>query len=127
MLGLSILPPEIPIIRNDEVTKDLNRSYPNAIDGDAVMFLGPDDGVELWVKYGSQWTPGWAPGSGPGMTMEARPDYKRIIADLTDVWATGGRSSVVKTGVTTSTGGINTGNLALIGLLGLLLLRGALK
>jgi hypothetical protein len=60
------------------------------------------------------------------MTMEARPDYKRIIADFTDVWATGGRPSVVKTGVTTTTG-IDAGKLAIIGLLGFLLLRGAFK
>jgi hypothetical protein len=60
------------------------------------------------------------------MTMEARPDYKRIIADFTDVWATGGRPSVVKTGITTASG-IGTGHIVLLGLLGLLLLRGAVR
>ena len=124
MLGSSIVSEEFPITRNDAVTEDLNRSYPNAIDGYAVMFLGPSDGVELWVKYGSQWQPGWPPGSGPGMTMEFRPDYKRIIADLTNVWGPG--PNVVKTGGTTTTG-IDAGKIAIIGLLGFLLLRGTFK
>lgn len=130
MLGSTPLPPDErpnippPTTWNDQVTADLNKTYPNAIDGDAVMFLGPTDAPELWVKYGSQWQPGWLPGSGPGMTMEARPDYKRIIADLTNVWGPG--PNVVKTGGTTTTG-IDAGKIAIIGLLGFLLLRGAIK
>jgi len=125
MLGSSIIPPQVPIIWNDEVTRDLNRSYPNAIDGDAVVFLGPSDATELWVKYGSEWKRGWAPGSGPGMTMEIRQDYKRIIADLTQDFTPGLPDSVGKI-VTTATS-VNAGHLALIGLLGFLLLRGAIK
>jgi len=61
----------------------LKTDYPNAIDGDAVVFFGPTDAPELWVKYGSTWQRGWVPGSGPGMTAEYRPDYKRIIEDQT--------------------------------------------
>jgi hypothetical protein len=78
MLGTSQLPPEmranaaIPLTYNDQITIEFNKTYPNAIDGDAVVFFGPSDAIELWVKYGSIWSPGWAPGSGPGMTMEIR-------------------------------------------------------
>ena len=125
MLGSSLPPPQVPIIRGDEVTRDLNRFYPNAIDGDAVVYPGPGDAPELWVKYGSTWSPGWAPGTGPGMTMEYRPDYKRIIADLTQD-STPGLPSTVGKMVTTATS-VNAGHLALIGLLGFLLLRGAIK
>jgi len=125
MLGSSLLSPQVPIIWGDEVTRDLNRSYPNAIDGDAVIFPGPSDADELWVKYGSEWQRGWAPGSGPGMTMEARPGYKRIIADLTQSFGTGLPPTVEKI-VTTATS-VDAGKLALIGLLGFLLLRGAVR
>jgi len=108
---------------NDSMTRQFNKTYPNAIDGDAVVFFGPTDAPELWVKYGSQWQPGWAPGSGPGMTMEARPDYKQIIDDQTRLGDP--RISVEKI-VTTATS-VDAGKLALIGLLGFLLLRGAIK
>ena len=107
------------------VSMDLNKTYPNAIDGDAVIFEGPSDAAELWIKNGSQWNRGWAPGSGPGMTMEARPDYKRIIADLTQDLTSGLSPNVGKI-VTTATS-VDAGQLALIGLLGFLLLRGAVK
>ena len=110
---------------NDSMTREFNKTYPNAIDGDAVVFFGATDAPELWVKYGSQWQPGWAPGSGPGMTMEARPDYKRIIDDQTKAWTPGLPDSVGKI-VTTATS-VDAGKLALIGLLGFLLLRGAIK
>jgi hypothetical protein len=110
---------------NDLITRDLNKTYPNAIDGDAVVFFGPTDGIELWVKYGSKWSPGWAPGTGPGMTMEARQDYKRIIDDQTRSDGPGFLpTDQIK--VTTATS-VNAGQLALIGLLGFLLLRGAIK
>jgi len=59
------------------------------------------------------------------MTMEARPDYKRIIADLTQDFTPGLPDSVGKI-VTTATS-VNAGQFALIGLLGFLLLRGAIK
>ena len=125
MLGSSLPDPQVPIIWGDEVTKDLNRLYPNAIDGDAVIFEGPSDDVELWIKNGSQWNRGWAPGSGPNMTMEARPDYKRIIADLTQDLTSGLSPNVGKI-VTTATS-VDAGKLALFGLIGFLLLRGAIK
>jgi len=115
---------------NDEVTRVFNQTYPNAIDGDAVIFFGALDRPELWVKYGSTWSPGWLPGSGPGMTMEARPDYKRIIDDQTKLGDPRLQKFDPITGlpvVDFPTGGISAGNLALIGLLGFLLLRGAIK
>jgi hypothetical protein len=59
------------------------------------------------------------------MTMEARPDYKRIIGDLTQAWTPGLPPTVGKI-VTTATS-VDAGQLALIGLLGFLLLRGAIK
>ena len=122
MLGSSL---PAPPTWNDEVTRDLNKTYPKAVDGDAVVFYGPSDAPELWVKYGSEWQRGWAPGSGPGMTMEARPDYKRIIDDQTQAWTPGLPPTVGKI-VTTATS-VDAGKLALIGLLGFLLLRGAIK
>jgi hypothetical protein len=57
------------------------------------------------------------------MTMEARPDYKQIIDDQTRLGDP--RISVEKI-VTTATS-VDAGKLALIGLLGFLLLRGAIK
>jgi hypothetical protein len=122
MLGSNPIP---PLTWNDEVTRDLNKTYPKAVDGDAVVFYGPSDATELWIKNGSQWDRGWAPGSGPGMTMEARPDYKRIIADLTQSLGPGLPPTVEK--IVTTTTSVDVGKLALIGLLGLLLLRGAVK
>jgi hypothetical protein len=110
---------------DDQVSQDLNKTYPNAIDGDAVIYFGATDGQELWVKYGTRWQLGWAPGSGPGMTAEARPDYKRIIADLTQQM-TPGLPPTVGRPVTTATG-VSTGHIVLFGLLGLFLLRGAIK
>jgi len=137
MLGTSPLPPDMP--DPFYVPAFLKTDYPNAIDGDAVVFFGPSDAPELWVKYGSTWQRGWPPGSrdlGPGMvmTMEARPDYKRIIDDQTkrSPWSAPGipletKSVTMPTvGFTTATN-VDAGKLALIGLIGFLLLRGAIK
>jgi hypothetical protein len=77
MLGSS------PTQYDSELSSNLNKQYPNAVDGDAVVFFGPTDAPELMVKYSGYWQRGWPPGSPPGMTMEARPDYKRIIDDQT--------------------------------------------
>jgi hypothetical protein len=77
MLGTSPLPSE------PYFPPYLKTNYPNAIDGDAVIIIGPADDPQLWVKYGSTWQRGWTPGAGPGMTMEYRPNYKRIIDDQT--------------------------------------------
>jgi hypothetical protein len=139
MLGSSILPPEYPITRifekllaqnpsmnwNDEVTRVFNQTYPNAIDGDAVIFFGPLNAREIWVKYGSTWSLGDLPGSrdlkpGESMTMKIRLPVIRIIDDETK------SVTMPSVGVTTATS-VNAGQLALIGLLGFLLLRGAVK
>ena len=110
---------------NDEVTKVFNQTYPNAIDGDAVVFFGPTGFSEIWVKYGSRWLLGDLPGSrdlktGESMTMEIRAPVIRIIDDETK------SVTMPSVGVTTTTS-VNAGQLALIGLLGFLLLRGAIK
>ena len=139
MLGSSIVPPEYPITRifekllaqnpsmnwNDEVTRVFNQNYPNAIDGDAVIFFGPLNVREIWVKYGSTWSPGDLPGSrdlkpGESMKIEIRLPVIRIIDDETKPF------TMLSVGVTTATS-VNAGQLALIGLLGFLLLRGAIK
>ena len=127
MLGMSPLP-NVP--SEPYVPSFLKTGYPNAIDGDAVVFFGDTDAPELWVKYGSTWKQGWVPGGGPGATMEYRPDYKRIIDDRTKLGDPRLRNFDPITGlpvVDFPTGGISAGNLALIGLLGFLLLRGAIK
>jgi hypothetical protein len=139
MLGSSIVPPEYPITRifekllaqnpsmnwNDEVTRVFNQTYPNAIDGDAVIFFGPLNAREIWVKYGSTWSLGDLPGSrdlkpGESMTTEIRLPVIRIIEDETKSF------TMPSVGITTATS-VNAGQLALIGLLGFLLLRGAIK
>jgi hypothetical protein len=102
MLGESILAPET------ESSKALNIQYPKSIDGDAVVLIGPTDAEQTWVKYGGQWNPFVR-----GTTNEAFSP-KRIIADLTGAFSSPATS-------------INAGQLALIGLLGFLLLRGAIK
>jgi hypothetical protein len=92
-------------------------------DGDAILQTGPTDIPETWV-YGPC---GWSPGT----------TYKRIILDRRIAVIPNQYDETRKklgldpiTGlpvVDFSTGGINAGNLALIGLLGFLLLRGAVK
>jgi len=111
----------------------LNTNYPKAIDGDGVLILGPSDEDEMWIKSGSIWVRGDVPGS-QRMTMEYRPSAKRIIDDQRKVWASPAPVEQTKfdpiTGLTVvdfPTGGVSAGNLALIGLLGFLLLRGAIK
>jgi hypothetical protein len=56
------------------------------------------------------------------MTLEYRPTAKRIIYNQFSF----GDPRIDKTGMTKSSG-ISTGHIALIGLLGFLLLRGAIK
>jgi hypothetical protein len=131
MLGLSPLPPEMrtnqltPAIPSAPYFPDfLNPTYPNAVEGDGVLIAGPSDAPEMWVKSGSIWVRGDVPGS-QRMTMEYRPSAKRIIDDQSNVWTPGLPSTVGKM-VTTATN-VDAGKLALIGLIGFLLLRGAIK
>jgi len=119
MLGLTPALPSAPYFPSF-----LNSTYPNAVDGDGVLILGPSDAPEMWIKSGSIWVRGDVPGS-ERMTMEYRPTAKRIIDDQTNVWTPGLPDSVEKI-VTTATS-IDAGKLALIGLLGFLLLRGAVR
>ena len=71
-LALSPLPPE------SEDSKALNIQYPKAIDGDAVVLLGPFDGEETWLKYGGQWNI---------VTVNTRFLVKRIIDNLTGAFS----------------------------------------
>jgi hypothetical protein len=105
MLASSLPAPE------SEDSKALNIQYPKAIDGDAIVLLGPADEHQTWVKYGGRWdlTSG-----------DDRFPVKRIIADLTGVFS-------FSTGGGTTATSVDAGKLALIGLLGYLLLRGAIK
>jgi hypothetical protein len=100
-LGLSPLQPE------SESSKAFNIQYPNAIDGDAIVSLGPGDGQETWVKFGGRWNI-FVRG------MDELYSPKRIIADLTGAFSS-------------PAPGFDAGKLALIGLVGLLLLRRAIK
>jgi hypothetical protein len=116
MLGSSPLPPE------SEDSKALNIQYPKAINNDAVVLSGPDDRDQTWVKFGGRWNV-----FERGMDELYSP--KRIIADLTRSFSYPTNLDPI-TGlpvVDFPTGGISAGNLALIGLLGFLLLRGAIK
>jgi len=99
MLGESIVSPET------ENSKALNIQYPKSIDGDAVVLIGPSDAEQTWVKYGGQWNIS---------SGDDRFPVKRMIADLTGAFSSPATS-------------VNAGQLALIGLLGFLLLRGAVK
>lgn len=83
----------------------MNIQYPKAIDGDAVVLIGPTDAEETWLKYGGQWNRD---------PVDVRFPVKRIIANLTGAFSS-------------PTTGIDAGKLALIGLLGFLLLRGAIR
>jgi hypothetical protein len=114
MLGESIVSPET------ESSKALNIQYPKAIDGDAIVLLGPSDEEQTWVKYGGQWNPFVR-----GRSNEAFSP-KRIIADLTGAFSSPTTVFMPSVGVTTATS-VDAGQLALIGLLGFLLLRGAVK
>ena len=113
-LGSSLPPPEQPY------SKELNIKYPKAIDGDAIVLRGPNYEALTWVKYGGQWdiTSG-----------DDRFPVKRILEDSIGV----SKSPIDLDPITGlpvvdfPTGGISAGNLALIGLLGFLLLRGAIK
>ena len=116
MLGSSLPSPE------SEDSKALNIQYPKAINNDAVVLLGPGDQEQTWVKFGGQWNI-----FERGMNEAFSP--KRIIADLTGPFSYPTKFDPI-TGlpvVDFPTGGISAGNLALIGLLGFLLLRGAIK
>lgn len=86
-------------------SQSLNKSYPNAIEGDGVYFFGPTDAPEMWVKTGSGWEQGTP---------------KRIIFDE----VSRGDPRLVGTGMTKSSG-IGTGHIVLLGLLALYLLRGS--
>ena len=101
MLGLSLPAPE------SEDSKALNIQYPKAINNDAVVLIGPGDEEQTWVKFGGQWNI-----FERGMDELYSP--KRIIANLTGAFSS-------------PTPSVNAGQLALIGLLGFLLLRGAIK
>jgi hypothetical protein len=94
--GSSILAPE------SEDSKALNRQYPSAIDGDAVVLLGPTDAEQTWVKYGGRWSIGRG---------DDRFPIKRIISNLTGAFSSPKPS-------------VGTGHIVLLGLLGLFLLRG---
>jgi len=98
-------------------------------DGDAILQTGPSDADETWV-YGPC---GWNPGT----------TYKRVILDRRLSWfehqydesrkklgldpITGLPVVDFLTGGGTTATSVNAGQLALIGLLGFLLLRGAIK
>jgi hypothetical protein len=99
MLGSSIAAPE------SEDSKAFNIQYPNAINGDAIRRIDPTYGAQTWLKYGGQWNID---------PVDDRFPVKRIIADLTGAFSS-------------PTPGFDAGKLALIGLLGFLLLRGAIK
>jgi len=133
MLASSIISPE------SQTSIEFNIKYPNAIDGDTIITLGPSDNQQTWVKYGGRWSV-----FEHGETNEAFAP-KRVIADLSrsfstsvsspsdlfvksnqgKVWDYGVLPPDVQT-VTTGTG-IDSGKLALIGLIGFLLFRGAIK
>jgi hypothetical protein len=102
MLGESIVAPET------EDSKALNIQYPKAIDGDAIVLIGPNDAEQTWVKYGGQWNIFVR-----GQSNEAFSP-KRMIADLTSAFSS-------------PTPGVGTGHIVLLGLIGLLLLRGAVR
>ena len=97
-------------------------SFPNAIEGDGVIIIAPTDGEELWVKVGGGWMLGDVPGS-QRMTGEYRPSPKRIIFDATK----GDKGYGPAPWETMKSSGVGTGHIVLLGLLGLLLLRGAIK
>jgi len=99
MLASSLPAPEL------EYSKALNIQYPKAIDGDAIRTIDPTYGAQTWLKYGGQWNID---------PVDDRFPVKRIIADLTGAFSS------------TATG-VDSGKLALIGLLGVLLLRGVFK
>jgi hypothetical protein len=99
MLGESIVSPET------ESSKALNIQYPKSIDGDAVVLIGPFDAEQTWVKYGGRWNIS---------SGDDRFPVKRMIADLTGAFSSPATS-------------VDAGQLALIGLFGFLLLRGAVK
>jgi hypothetical protein len=99
MLGSSITAPEL------EYSKALNIQYPNAINGDAIRMIDPTYGAQTWLKYGGQWNID---------PVDDRFPVKRIIADLTGA-------------ISSTATGVDSGKLALIGLLGVLLLRGVFK
>jgi hypothetical protein len=104
----------------------LPTTYPNAVDGDGVLIWGSNDAQELWIKSGSIWVEGDPPGS-QRMTMEYRPTAKRIIDDQTGGGDPRlGTPDLFEKRVIATTG-LDAGKLALIGLLGFLLLRGAVR
>ena len=111
MLGSSIVVPEY---LTEEGSKALNIKYPNAKNNDAIVVFGPGDGIQTLVYADGYW-----------LIYESGKTDKmftpqRIIDDQT-------KSVVIPSvGVTTATS-VNAGQLALIGLLGFLLLRGAIK
>ena len=105
MLGESIVAPE------SEDSKALNIQYPKSIDGDAVVLIGPTDAEQTWVKYGGRWNIS---------SGDDRFPVKRMIADLTGAFS-------FSTGGGTTATSVDAGKLALIGLLGFLLLRGAVR
>ena len=109
MLGESLLAPEyLP----DEISKALNIQYPNSIDGDAIVVLEPNDAEQTLVKWSGYWLIFQSGKTNKMFTP------KRVIADLT-----GGFSEKI---VTTATS-VDAGKLALFGLIGFLLFRGAVR
>jgi hypothetical protein len=133
MLASSIVSPE------SQASIEFNIQYPSAIDGDTIISLGPNGQQQTWVKYGGRWSV-----FEHGVTNEAFAP-KRVIADLyrsfstsvsspSDLFVKSNQGKVWDYGVslpdvqTVTTGtGIDSGKLALIGLIGFLLLRGAIK
>jgi hypothetical protein len=97
-------------------------SFLNAVEGDGVIIIAPTDAEELWVKVGDGWMLGDVPGT-KRMTAEYRPSPKRIIFDATK----GDKGYGPAPFETMKSSGVSTGHIVLLGLLGLFLLRGAIK
>ena len=127
MLGSSSLPPDIscPSVFYDFTPP----AGINPIDGDAILQTGGSDATETWV-YGPC---GWSPG-----TTYKRVIFDRRISVIPNQYAesrkklgldpeTGLPVVNFSTGGGTTATGVDAGKLALIGLLGFLLLRGAIK
>jgi hypothetical protein len=125
MLGTTppyVAPPEpLPPVISEyarQLSQSLDRQFPNAIEGDGVIYIGSGDGPEVWVKVKGGWMQGLYPGS-QNLTMEYIPSPTRIIFDA----FSRGDPRLVGTDMTKSSG-VGTGHIVLLGLLGYFLLRG---
>jgi hypothetical protein len=115
-------PPPIPPVISEydrQQLQNLNEQFPNAIEGDGVIYIGPGDGPEVWVKVKGGWMQGLYPGS-HNLTGEYIPEPKRIIFNA----FSRGDPRLVGTDMTKSSG-VGTGHIVLLGLLALYLLRGS--